>query len=181
MGKTAKNTFLTVIIVLFSLLFLAQSAIIMNLISSQKKVPVFMPLLVPGENYSSYDLEKMGGQTAKILQKAGRIGPTISLEDMVRGILLLEKKKESVLTQKQKNKILEILKSAYKEREELLSCQNEILSLQGEIPALGRKINDYLTPQQKNYINSNRDKISLKEFEESSWQELISALEKNIE
>lgn len=168
-------------IILLSCIFLTQSWLILRRINNVRKVPVFIPLLVPGENYSSFDLEKAGIQVSRLLENVGRIGPTISLEDMVRGILLLEKKGELSLNPRQKSKILAILMDAYKKREELLKCQGEILRLQREIPILGAGIYGYLTPEQKDYITINRDRISLKEFEESTWENLSSSLEKIIE
>lgn len=168
-------------IILLTCIFLIQSWVILERIGGTRKVPVFMPLLVPGEDYSSYDLEKVGAQAARVLEKVGRIGPTISLEDMVRGTLLLEKREELSLNAWQKYRISAILKNAYKKREELLKCQNEISKLEHEIPILGGRVYNLLTPEQKKYIFANRDKISLKEFEEPAWENLNDSLEKTVE
>lgn len=178
-NKRSYISFAVIFILFLSALIQLQH--IVAQIKKTKRVPVFMPLLVPGEDYSSYDLQRIGAQAAKILERVGRIGPTISLEDMVRGVLFLEEKEYLPLSKKQKIKVLGIIREAYKKREELLDCQRQIVTLSEEIPVLGDKIYGLLTSEQKNYIISNRDNISLKEFEEPSWKNLIGSLEKNIE
>lgn len=170
-----------IFILLLSCIFLIQSWIILERIKKTGKIAVFMPLLIRGENYRSYDLEKPGAQANRVLENVGRVGPAIALEDMVRGILLLEKKEGLSLSPSQKSKISAILKNAYKKREELLRCQSEILTLQHEVPDLGARIYDFLTPKQKEYIISKRDEVSLKEFEEPAWENLIESLEKAVE
>lgn len=177
-----KNKYLPLTLaILLCLVCAVQLSFIIVQINRTKKIPVFMPLLVPGEDYSSYDLGKIGVQSAKILKNAGRIGSTISLEDIIRGILLLEKKNNFPLSRRQKNKISAILEDAYKEREDLLQYSNEIREIEKEISVLGDKIYSFLTPEQKEYLIARRDRISLKEFEEPVWKELINLLEKDIE
>lgn len=181
MSDFKNKNFALILILLLSCIFLVQSWIILGRMNKTRKVAAFMPLLVRGERHSSHDLERPGAQSAKILEKVGRIGPTIALEDMVRGISLLGKKVNLSLSPDQKSKISTILKSAYKKREELLRCQGEILRLQREIPALGARIYDFLTPEQKEHIIFDRDEISLKEFEEPAWENLIKSVEKTVE
>ena len=180
--------------------FVTMSFYLNHMASRSRQVPVFMPLIVdggaapqggpdsppppiPGEDAPKaagkrQDLELAGVETMMILQKAGRLGPTVSIEDFVRGLLWLSKEGgEHELTKAQKEKLLPVIKDAYNKRLQLLTIYDEILKLENDLPAQAIQAAEKLSDLQIETIKNARDKISLLGFENDYWLELIAYLE----
>lgn len=129
----------------------------------------------PPDNAS---LELAGVETMNILRQAGRLGPTVSLEDLVRGLLLLESESGApALSERQKKRLLPIVRRAFERRGELLEIEREIRALEEQLPRQAAAVLEQLLPAQRDAIRRSRDEVSLAEFEDPYWRELLAALE----
>jgi hypothetical protein len=156
------------------------------------RVPVFMPLVTdsgepnqpppPGEAEpptppEPADLELAGVETMTILGQAGRLGPTVSLEDLVRGLLFLEEQGgELALSPAQKKALAPLVEQAFAHRRELLETQEEIRALEKRLPQQAAQAMRVLTDDQARRLREGRDVISLAQFEDPYWQELLGKL-----
>ncbi|MDP8225346.1 MAG: hypothetical protein P9L99_18435 [Candidatus Lernaella stagnicola] len=150
--------------------------------ADQARVPVFMPLVVdqgapppeadtsPGPDAPPPNLENAGVESMTILQQAGRLGPTVSLEDFVRGLIFLDEQQgELGLTKEQKARLLPILGRAMERRGELLAIEEKIRELESALPAQAEHAAAVLTPKQIEKMVDGRDEISIRHFENTYW------------
>jgi len=122
--------------------------------------------------------ELAGVETINILRQAGRLGPTVSLEDRGRGLLLLQSESGApALSARQKAQLLPILQRAYERRGELLNIEQEIRDLEQQLPQQAAAVLEQLRDDQREFIRRSRDDISLMNFEDPYWRELLAALE----
>ncbi len=125
------------------------------------------------------DIEMAGVETATILHRAGRLGPTVSIEDFVRGLLLLSQESgELGLTKKQKEELRPIIQNAYDKRIKLLKISEEIQGITKELPEQAKQAAGKLTSTQIETIQHSRDKISILSFEDDYWRDLMASLDR---
>lgn len=155
------------------------------------RVPVFMPLVVDdgasGPPPPPPDgaippppagLETAGVETMTILRQAGRLGPTVSLEDFIRGLLLLEEEGgELGLMPAQRQRLKPLVRQAFERRRELLATQDKIRALETELPATAADVMGELSDQQRERLRATRDDVSLKRFEDPYWEALLAKWE----
>lgn len=108
----------------------------------------------------------------------GIMGPTLTLEDVVRGLAILMENpdKRLALSPEQKKKILKLVAEASKEREEIIAYSREIARTEDSIKSASRKIFDILNGEQKDFIKSKMSDLDAEKIPESSWENLYEYL-----
>jgi len=174
----------------------AFSFYLVHLAGQSARVPVFMPLVVDGGTSEpppppegppplagaippAESLESAGVETMTILRQAGRLGPTVSLEDFVRGLLLLEEEGgERALTPAQRKTLAPLVRHAFERRRELLAAQEKIRELEKTLPQAAAAAMGRLTAAQQSRLRATRDDVSLSRFEDPYWETLLAKWER---
>ncbi|MCB9477829.1 MAG: hypothetical protein H6685_13270 [Deltaproteobacteria bacterium] len=145
---------------------------------SPSATPTGPPPPSPAPTSSGPNTELAGVETMEILQQTGRLAATVSIEDFIRGLILLEQEGGKLaLTPEQKAKLLPIVKRAFERRRDLLTTHQKIRELESELPEVAAAAARNLTPDQRRLIRERRDVTSIQGVEDPYWENLIARLE----
>jgi hypothetical protein len=143
-----KTLFIISLILIFT--FLLQFFIFIHFREQNRKVFVLMPLITPATE--GQDLSRIGLNTLNFLSQTGRLGSTLSLEDLAKGVLLLENNPQLALRPGQKARILKNLKAAYQNLEAIENLRKGDYKLEMELNGIQARIKTLLTPPQVKFI-----------------------------
>lgn len=147
------------------------------LIKSKKEIhrmPIFLPVSLEFEQRQKNKAWLINPQYEDSFSKGHIEG--ITADDLVRGMLSIERNKKLTLAKEQAIQIFPILQKMAKKRAQLLELRNLRHHLNEASTDAGIHIVQVLTAAQFNYIISNRDKTALLLEEKPYWDYLINSL-----
>jgi hypothetical protein len=137
----------------------------------------YLHLLGRGENPSLLSAD--GKAEHAVAAKVAVVGDYLTIEDLVRGTLLLEEGRlpgVKPLSPRERGRVVKLLATATEHRDELLRTEAEIASSEEELRQEALRIVAELSPEQRAWILAQRDAVSVGRIERSYWAELARML-----
>ena len=121
------------------------------------------------------------GEAERALQaRAAAIGDYLTIEDLARGVLLLERGElpgVSPLSEAERQEVARLLAEADAHRGELLELEQQIAAADEALGELATRLAWSLSPEQRAALRSQRNRVSVGEVERAYWDELFQVLE----
>lgn len=138
---------------------------------------VLVPLLLSEDAPGS--LHAPGADERAIQARALAIGEVITIEDLVRAVLVLESEAPEglpPLTQEERAQLRVLLARASEHRDALLAVEGQLVGAEDRLDAAARELSGQLNPDQRSWIQGNRDEISVQGVEEGYWKQAQEGL-----
>lgn len=139
---------------------------------------VSLPLLDPGAPPGS--LQGPGEAEAVLRAKAALVGDLYTVEDLARGLLLLERGElpgVAPLTDSERAEVAALLRQADADRTELLALEQQIRAAEAELGEIGLQLAATLTPEQRARVLAERDRVSVGGVERAYWDAVLQSVE----
>jgi hypothetical protein len=137
----------------------------------------YLPLQGPGDPPGA--LRGPGRAEAALQAKVAALGDYLTVEDLARGALALERgelPEVTPLSAGERERLAALLAEADAHRTELLALEGEIAQVESELGAVARSLAASLTPAQRDWIQSQRDQVSVGEVERAYWDAALQAV-----
>lgn len=124
-------------------------------------------------------LGRPGGAEQVLRTRIAALGEYLTVEDLVRGALALERgelEDAPALDDGERRELAELLAEAAGERDELLRVEGEIRRIDRELAQGARQLAASLTPEQRAWVLQQRDAVSVDRLERAYWDELARLL-----
>lgn len=118
--------------------------------------------------------------TQALRARVAAVGPAVTIEDLARGTLALERGElpgVAPLSDRERAEVLALVQAADKHRDELLAVEADLAAAEAELTAKARVIAAGLTPTQRAWVMTRRDQVSVGQVEKAYWDELLVELE----
>jgi hypothetical protein len=138
---------------------------------------LLLPLLGAGDSPMALQRPGGGHDTARL--KAAALGDYVTVEDLVRGALALQKGSASgvpALEPSERARVQEILQRAAEHRDALFQAEEALLAAERDLNESARALADALGPAQREWIRAQRNAVSVGERERAYWRELDELL-----
>lgn len=147
------------------ILIILQSLVLSSKKNEMYRMPIFLPLVFePKQNKDASHGDLMSG---------------ITVDDLVRGMLSMEKDKSLSLAASQVIQVRPLLQEMAEKRKNILELRNKRHQLNEYSMDTGIMIAQSLTPEQFAYIINNRDEAVLLLEKKPYWEELLESLKNN--
>lgn len=160
-----------------SLLLLLATAAVLAWPGAPSPARVQVPLLVPADPPSS--LHSPGADERAIQARALAIGEVVTIEDLVRGVLALDSETPQglpPLSEAERAELRQLLARASEHRDALLAVEGQLGAAEDRLDAAARELAGQLSPDQRAWIQGNRDQISVQGVEEGYWKQAQEGL-----
>jgi hypothetical protein len=140
----------------------------------------FLALFGRGENPALLSAE--GGAERAVASKVAAVGDYLTIEDLVRGTLLLEEGRlpgVQALSPGERKRVATLMATATAHRDELLATEAELAANEEALRQEVQTIVLGLSPEQKAWILAQRDAVSVGRIERGYWTELGAMLASN--
>lgn len=124
-------------------------------------------------------LQGPGSLDLAVQAKLGTVGEVITIEDLVRGSLALQKGQlpgVAPLSADEQQKLATLVQQAAAHRDALLKVEGELAQSELSLAEQARAIAATLTPEQVADIAARRDQVSVGSIERAYWDALLSSL-----
>lgn len=107
------------------------------------------------------------------------VGDWLTIEDLVRGALALEQGRLEgpPLTEAERAELHALVLQADQHRSELLQVETELRATQDALDTRARALAASLTPEQRDWVLAQRDRVSVGSVEAAYWADLAAVLE----
>ncbi|MCB9745187.1 MAG: hypothetical protein H6740_21540 [Alphaproteobacteria bacterium] len=157
------------------LLALVQAA---GLARSRSAAPsTTLPLLLPGDPPGA--LQGPGEAERTLQARAVALGDYLTVEDLARGVLLMERgelPEAPPLSEAERAEVAALLAEADAHRTELLEVEGQLRAVDAELSAVAAEMAASLTPQQRAWVQQQRDRVSVGEVERAYWDAVLASL-----
>ena len=160
-----------------SLLLLLATAGVLAWPGSPSPSRVQVPLLLPADPPGS--LHAPGADERAIQARALAIGEVITIEDLVRAALALEAEGAEglpPLSEAERAELSRLLARAREHRDALMAVEGQLGAAEDRLDAAARELAGQLSPDQRAWIQGNRDAISVQGVEEGYWKQAEEGL-----
>ncbi|MCB9762478.1 MAG: hypothetical protein H6739_21955 [Alphaproteobacteria bacterium] len=137
------------------------------------------PLPLMGADAPPGALQGPGEAERTLRAQAVAIGDFLTIEDLARGVLLLERGELAdapPLSGAERDEVARLLAQADAHRTELLQIEGEIAAVDAELAEVAARLAASLTPAQRQWVVARRDQVSVGEVERAYWDAVLDAL-----
>ncbi|MCB9742367.1 MAG: hypothetical protein H6741_06140 [Alphaproteobacteria bacterium] len=137
-----------------------------------------LPLLLPSDPPGA--LQAPGEAEATLEARAVALGDYLTVEDLARGVLLLERGElEGVppLSEAERTQVAALLRAADQHRTELLEVEGEIRGVDADLSAVSAELAARLSPAQRLQVRQQRDRVSIGEVERAYWDAVLELVD----
>jgi hypothetical protein len=143
---------------------------------------VSLPLLLPEDAPGSLHMPE--ADRLALRARAASVGEVLTVEDLVRVSLALSQDKAAELglgelpplTEAERAALLQLLQTADRHRRELLAVEGELAQAEATLNDASSRMAAALRPEQRRWIQENRNAVSVGEVEEAYWAAAQEAL-----
>lgn len=138
---------------------------------------VAVPMLLPDDAPGS--LHQPGADRTVLAARAAAMGEVLTIEDLIRSIVALEAGQVEglpPLTEAERAELRDLLALATGHRDALLAVEGQLAAAEDRLDGAAKDMAAELTPQQRGFIQEERDQISVQGVEEAYWKDAEEAL-----
>lgn len=139
-----------------------------------------VPLLLPSDPPGS--LHAPGADERALRARAASVGEVLTIEDLIRLAVLLEEGRGAEvgvelppLTEAERSELRARIQAADEHRRALLAAEGDLAAADRALRDAATRLAADLSPDQRAWIQANRDAVSVGEVEEAYWQRALGA------
>lgn len=164
-------------VLLVALLMVAMIQAVRLAISPAGSGQAFVPLLRAGTPIES--VQGPGSADRALTTEVAVLGDWLSVEDLCRGVLALEQGEltgVAPLSPAERTRVAELVAAADAHRKALLEVEAQLAASEVALGDEARRIAATLTPEQRTWVQTQRDNVSVGQVEAAYWAELGTVL-----
>lgn len=138
----------------------------------------WVPLLLPSDDPGS--LHMPGADEQALRARAASVGEIITIEDLVRLAVALEEGRGAelgldlpALSDEQRDRLRARIQAADEHRRALLAAEGDLAQADRRLRDASTRLAAGLTPEQRAWIQANRDAVSVGEIEDAYWKRAL--------